>query len=255
LTPEADGSIMGQAGSRPLIRLSRTVSLGDWVGLNRSIRVSNLELRSTANQSPLTVGVNPTATDLLVDLNTSTPYLAAVTTTPGSKVADSVVRAAGTGAPAGVQVVPIPSGGTGSTALLNDTVVATGPGSFAVEVTSCSVILLPGGCRPFVADASLVNVIAHGAVAGLATTAANTPPADCAPPSVVSATHSNYNGRRAGNGQVTNGGHNQIGPARTNPAVLFASFPRNLHERPGAPTINAAPRPGSRRLTLTATRA
>jgi hypothetical protein len=198
-----------------------------------------LELESTADQSPLTVGVNTTATHVIVDLSTSTPYLAAVTATHGSKVADSVVRAAGTGGPVGVQVVPIPPGDSGSTALLNDTVVATGPASVAIEVTSGSVFLLPEGCRPFAAGASLVNVIAHGAVAGLATTAANAPPADCAPLSVVSATHSNYNGWRAGNGQVTNGGHNQVGPARTNPAVLFVSFPRNLHERPGAPTINA----------------
>jgi hypothetical protein len=202
--------------------------------------VSNVDLESTASQPPLTEGVNVTVTHVIVDLDTSTRDLAAITATPGAKLADSVVRASGSGSPMGVQVQPLPPASPSLTALLNDTVVSTGRGGIAIEAVSVAIALLPDPCEGFTAQASLVNVIAFGSGTALETIGRDVPPATCPPPlSMVSAAHSNYNGVRALNGQVSNGGHNQTSLGLTNPAAIFLNFPINLHERPGAPTINA----------------
>jgi hypothetical protein len=237
LTPISDVSVSGQPGSRPVIRMTGPGSLGDYEGLNKPVTVSNLELRSSGQQPLVTLGVNATLSHVIVQMTVVVDGLVAVTATPGARLADDVIRALGWGAPTGVRVVALPPGSPGVTTLLNDTVVSTE--GVAIEVTSGSTTLPPPHCAGFQADASLVNVIAHGRLGGLETDSSNSSPADCAPQSLVTAKYSNYDGVRAYNGAVTNGGHNQTGIAVTNPGAIFRAYPTNLHERPGAPTINA----------------
>jgi hypothetical protein len=237
LTPIGAVSVSGQPGSRAVIRMTGAGSLGDYEGLNQPVTVSNLELRSAGDQPLVTVGVNATLTHDIVQMKTVVDGLVAVTATPSSRLVDDVIRGLGWGAPTGVRVVAIPPGSPGVTTLLNDTVVSTE--GVAIEVTSGSAILPPPRCHGFQADASLVNVIAHGRLGGMETDAANGAPANCAPQSVVTVKYSNYNGVRADNGGVTSGGHNQTGTGVTNPEAIFRAYPTDLHERPGAPTINA----------------
>jgi hypothetical protein len=135
-----------------------------------------------------------------------------------------------------VRVVALPSGNPGVTTLVNDTVVSTE--GIAIEVMSGSTTLPPPHCAGFQAEASLVNVIANGRLSGLETDSSSSPSAQCAPESVVTTRYSNYNGVWANNGAVTSQGHNQTATGVTNPSAIFRAYPTNLHERPGAPTIN-----------------
>lgn len=238
LTPQPNLSVIGQPGSRPVISMSGAGSLGTFEAINEAQPVvSNLDLESTGSQSPVTAYGSMTVTHVIIDLNGGTAT-AAVTAEPGSKLADSVVRASGPADPVGVEVLGGPPASPSTTTLLNDTVVTTSA-NVGVDVKSAAVYLPPPHCEGFVAQASLVNVIARGPSGGLGTSGFSSS-SNCPnpPQSMVTVAYSSYDAVRAGNGPVTDGGHNQPS-IFTSTATIFRAFPTDLHERPGSPTIDA----------------